>query len=80
MSHPSQSVGDGGSESTYRGRGRHELGFPREATALLVIDPVNDFLGGRRGVGDDEADGEKERGGGESEAGDRGGAVARTAD
>jgi ureidoacrylate peracid hydrolase len=33
-----------GSEATYLARGRDEIGFPRERTALLVIDPVNDFL------------------------------------
>lgn len=30
--------------STYLFKGRRELCFPRGATALLVIDPVNDFL------------------------------------
>ncbi len=30
--------------NTYLPKGRRELGFPRDATALLVIDPVNDFL------------------------------------
>ncbi len=30
--------------NTYLRKGRRELGFPRGATALLVIDPVNDFL------------------------------------
>ncbi len=30
--------------NTYLPKGRQELGFPRGATALLVIDPVNDFL------------------------------------
>jgi nicotinamidase-related amidase len=29
---------------TYLPKGRRELGFPSGATALLVIDPVNDFL------------------------------------
>jgi len=29
---------------TYLPKGRRELGFPRGATALVVIDPVNDFL------------------------------------
>ncbi len=29
---------------TYLPKGRRDLSFPREATALLVIDPVNDFL------------------------------------
>ena len=30
--------------NTYLPKGRRELGFPAGATALLVIDPVNDFL------------------------------------
>jgi len=30
--------------NTYPPKGRRELGFPHAATALLVIDPVNDFL------------------------------------
>ncbi len=30
--------------STYLSKGRRDFGFPPEATALLVIDPVNDFL------------------------------------
>ena len=30
--------------NTYPPKGPRELGFPRGATALLVIDPVNDFL------------------------------------
>ena len=30
--------------NTYLPKGRRERGFPRGATALLVIDPVNDFL------------------------------------
>lgn len=28
----------------YRGKGLRETGYPKEKTALLVIDPVNDFL------------------------------------
>ncbi len=34
----------GAHESGYRGSSLDELGFPRGQTALLVIDPVNDFL------------------------------------
>jgi hypothetical protein len=30
--------------ATYRAKGREELNLPRGATALLVIDAVNDFL------------------------------------
>jgi ureidoacrylate peracid hydrolase len=41
-SHPG--THEGNSESTYRARGRRDLGFPQGRTALLVIDPVNDFL------------------------------------
>jgi len=33
-----------GSTATYRARGSEAIGFPRKGTALLVIDPVNDFL------------------------------------
>ncbi len=33
-----------GSDATYRAHGSDLVGFPRTCTALLVIDPVNDFL------------------------------------
>jgi ureidoacrylate peracid hydrolase len=35
---------DGEGGATYLPKGTHEISFPRARTALLVIDPVNDFL------------------------------------
>jgi ureidoacrylate peracid hydrolase len=39
-----RTVRDGDGGATYLSKGNTEITFPKERTALLVIDPVNDFL------------------------------------
>jgi nicotinamidase-related amidase len=41
---PDRSLRDGEGGATYRPKGNDQLTFPTGRTALLVIDPVNDFL------------------------------------
>lgn len=43
-SNQKQQARDGESSATYLPKGSNEMTFPRGRTALLVIDPVNDFL------------------------------------
>jgi ureidoacrylate peracid hydrolase len=42
--HNGRTARDGEGGATYLPKDNHEISFPHERTALLVIDPVNDFL------------------------------------